>query len=88
MLSRLLVAELKRDGTTIHSDVEISYVDAILGVTIPVRTVDGSVRSKSVSCLSAAGGALCRRRCSHSASSRCRHQASSHADCNNVCGAA
>jgi DnaJ-class molecular chaperone len=35
--------ELKRDGTTIHSDVEISYVDAILGVTTPVRTVDGQV---------------------------------------------
>jgi molecular chaperone DnaJ len=40
-------AELKRDGTTIHSDVEISYVDAILGVTSPVRTVDGQVGRRS-----------------------------------------
>ena len=30
-------AELRRDGTTIHSDVEISYVDAILGTTTKVR---------------------------------------------------
>ena len=40
---RLCAVELNRDGTTIHSDVEISYVDAILGVTTPVRTVDGQV---------------------------------------------
>lgn len=26
--------ELRRDGTTIHSDVEISYVDAILGTQV------------------------------------------------------
>lgn len=38
------VTDLKRDGTTIHSDVEISYIDAILGITAPVRTVDGQVR--------------------------------------------
>lgn len=38
--------ELKRDGTTIHSDVEINYVDAILGVTTPIRTVDGQVDLK------------------------------------------
>jgi len=37
---------LKRDGTTIHSDVEISYIDAILGITAPVRTVDGQVDLK------------------------------------------
>lgn len=39
-------AELRRDGTTIHSDVEISYVDAILGCTTKVKTVDGSVDLK------------------------------------------
>ena len=38
--------ELKRDGTTIHSDVEISYVDAILGTTVQVTTVDGAVDLK------------------------------------------
>lgn len=38
--------ELKRDGTTIHSDVEISYVDAILGTTVQVTTVDGPVDLK------------------------------------------
>ena len=26
--------KLKREGTTIHSDVEISYIDAILGSTV------------------------------------------------------
>lgn len=46
MCDQLRAAELKRDGTTIHSDVEISYVDAILGVTTPVRTVDGQVGRK------------------------------------------
>ncbi len=38
--------ELKRDGTTIHSDVEISYIDAILGTTVQVTTVDGPVDLK------------------------------------------
>lgn len=34
--------ELRRDGTTIHSDVEVSYVDAILGTQ--VRRPRGSQR--------------------------------------------
>jgi molecular chaperone DnaJ len=34
---------LRRDGTTIHSDVDVSYVDAILGTTVQVSTVDGAV---------------------------------------------
>lgn len=38
--------ELRREGTTIHSDVEISYVDAILGKTVQVLTVDGPVELK------------------------------------------
>jgi len=38
--------ELRRDGTTIHSDVEISYVDAILGTQVKVPTVDGPVELK------------------------------------------
>jgi molecular chaperone DnaJ len=38
--------ELRREGTTIHSDVEISYVDAILGTTVQVTTVDGPVDLK------------------------------------------
>lgn len=38
--------ELRRDATTIHSDVEISYVDAILGTQVKVTTVDGPVELK------------------------------------------
>ena len=38
--------ELRRDGTTIHSDKEISYIDAILGTTVQVTTVDGVVDLK------------------------------------------
>jgi molecular chaperone DnaJ len=37
---------LRREGTTVHSDVEISYVDAILGTTVQVATVDGAVDLK------------------------------------------
>jgi len=37
---------LRRDGVNIHSDVSISYVDAILGCTVKVETVDGSVDLK------------------------------------------
>ncbi len=36
-------AELRRDGTTIHSDVEISYVDAILGTTTKVSRAPASM---------------------------------------------
>eukprot|EP00210_Caulerpa_lentillifera_P007963 g7602.t1 len=38
--------ELRREGTTIHSDVEISYVEAILGTTVKIVTVDGDVELK------------------------------------------
>lgn len=38
--------DLRRDGTTMHSDVSISYIDAILGTTVKVITVDGSVDLK------------------------------------------
>ncbi|KAK9805427.1 hypothetical protein WJX73_004512 [Symbiochloris irregularis] len=38
--------ELKRDGTAIHSNIEISYVDAILGTSAKVLTVDGQVDLK------------------------------------------
>lgn len=31
--------ELRREGVTIHSDVEISYIDAILGTTVKVTTL-------------------------------------------------
>ncbi len=33
-------AGLRREGTTIHSEVEISFVDAILGTTAKVSTAD------------------------------------------------
>ncbi|KAK9829535.1 hypothetical protein WJX72_006369 [[Myrmecia] bisecta] len=35
--------QLRREGITVHSDVEVSYVDAILGTTVKVPTVDGLV---------------------------------------------
>jgi len=38
--------KMKRDGTTIYSDVEISYLDAILGTSVKVTTVDGDVELK------------------------------------------
>ncbi|GAB5356750.1 hypothetical protein AAMO2058_000315800 [Amorphochlora amoebiformis] len=38
--------EFRREGNTIHSDAKISYVDAILGKTIKVKTVDGLVDMK------------------------------------------
>lgn len=38
--------ELRREGVDIHSDVEISYVDAILGTQVKVTTVDGPVELK------------------------------------------
>ena len=33
---------LKRDGLTVNSEVKVSYLQAILGDTIEVETVDGS----------------------------------------------
>jgi len=38
--------KLRREGTTIHVDVDISYVDAILGTNVQVPTVDGTVDLK------------------------------------------
>jgi hypothetical protein len=37
---------MRREGIDIHSDVEISYVDAILGSQVKVTTVDGPVELK------------------------------------------
>ncbi|KAI8473278.1 MAG: chloroplast DnaJ-like protein 1 [Monoraphidium minutum] len=39
-------AEMRREGVDIHSDVEISYLDAILGSQVKVTTVDGPVELK------------------------------------------
>jgi len=36
--------QLRRDGTTIHSEVTLSYLQAILGDTIEVDTVDGHIQ--------------------------------------------
>jgi molecular chaperone DnaJ len=33
--------ELRREGANIHSDVEVSYLDAILGTSIKVRAGRG-----------------------------------------------
>jgi molecular chaperone DnaJ len=33
--------EFRRDGIVIHSDLKVSYLQAILGAQIPVKTVDG-----------------------------------------------
>jgi len=38
--------KMKRDGLTILSDVEISYIEAILGTAVKVTTVDGDVDLK------------------------------------------
>lgn len=38
--------QLRREGTTIHSSVSVAYTDAILGTTVSVPTVDGSVSLK------------------------------------------
>lgn len=38
--------ELRRDGMTVYSDVSVSYIDAILGTTLKVTTVDGLVDLK------------------------------------------
>ena len=38
--------ELTRDGININSTVTVPYTDAILGTTVPVTTVDGSVDLK------------------------------------------
>jgi molecular chaperone DnaJ len=35
---------LRRDGTTIHSEVTLNYLQAILGDTIEVDTVDGQTQ--------------------------------------------
>ncbi|KAF8063844.1 TRN1 [Scenedesmus sp. PABB004] len=38
--------ELRREGIDIHSDIDITYVDAILGSQVKVTTVDGPVELK------------------------------------------
>jgi molecular chaperone DnaJ len=38
--------ELKRDGNNIYVSAKVSYIDAILGTTVKVPTVDGSVDLK------------------------------------------
>ena len=38
--------KMRREGTTIYSEVEISYTDAILGTSVRVTTVDGEVELK------------------------------------------
>ena len=38
--------KMRREGTTIYSEVEISYIDAILGTSVRVTTVDGEVELK------------------------------------------
>ncbi|CAD7695774.1 unnamed protein product [Ostreobium quekettii] len=38
--------QMRRKGTTVHTDVEVSFVDAILGTTVKVPTVDGMVDLK------------------------------------------
>jgi molecular chaperone DnaJ len=38
--------ELRRDGSNVLVSVKISYLDAILGTTVKVKTVDGPVELK------------------------------------------
>jgi len=39
-------SKLKRDGVTIYSDIYVSYLQAILGDTVEITTVDGKVNLK------------------------------------------
>ena len=39
-------SKLKRDGVTIYSEIEVSYLQAILGDTVQITTVDGNVNLK------------------------------------------
>jgi len=39
-------SKLKRDGVTIYSEIAVSYLQAILGDTVEVNTVDGNVNLK------------------------------------------
>jgi len=39
-------SKLKRDGVTIYSEIEVSYLQAILGDTVKITTVDGDVNLK------------------------------------------
>ena len=36
-------SKLKRDGVTIYSEINVSYLQAILGDTVEITTVDGNV---------------------------------------------
>jgi len=39
-------SKLKRDGVTIYSEIAVSYLQAILGDTVTITTVDGNVNLK------------------------------------------
>ena len=39
-------SKLKRDGVTIYSEIAVSYLQAILGDTVKITTVDGNVNLK------------------------------------------
>ncbi len=39
-------SKLKRDGVTIYSEIDVSYLQAILGDTVEITTVDGNVNLK------------------------------------------
>ena len=39
-------SKLKRDGVTIYSEIVVSYLQAILGDTVEITTVDGKVNLK------------------------------------------
>ena len=39
-------SKLKRDGVTIYSEIAVSYLQAILGDTVEITTVDGKVNLK------------------------------------------
>ena len=39
-------SKLKRDGVTIYSEIAVSYLQAILGDTVKITTVDGDVNLK------------------------------------------
>ncbi|KAK9863215.1 hypothetical protein WJX84_009923 [Apatococcus fuscideae] len=39
-------SSLRREGVTIHSDVDVTYIDAILGTSVKVNTLDGEVDLK------------------------------------------
>lgn len=36
-------AKFKREGQTIYTNLRVSYIDALLGLKVPVETIDGEV---------------------------------------------